>query len=267
MRQVVRALLIGGGVVALILVIGYFSQMTWAIATWPWPDSRLSYIFVASIQAAIGTAMIWIGASGEFGALAAGALNLVVMMGGASAFLLIHSMQPNQAHVLAYAIGCGVFAVANLLLFLWMHRVPQPNLQPIPRVVRLSFAVFTIILVLVGVALIRKAPNIMPWVLKPETSVIVGLIFFGDAFYFLYAVLRPYWVYARAQLWSFLAYDLVLIAPLLAHFAVVKPELLPSLVVYIAVLIMSSAVASYYLFVNKTTRVWLSAKLLDGRLS
>jgi len=259
MRQAVRALLIGGGLVAFVLTIGYFSQMPWAIATWPWPDSRLSYIFVASIQAAIGAAMIWIGASGEFGALAAGALNLVVMMGGASAFLFEYSMQPGQAHVLVYAIGCGIFAVTNLLLFVWMHRAPQPQLQRIPRLVRIAFAVFTLILVLVGVALIRKAPNIMPWVLKPETSVMVGLIFFGDAFYFLYALLRPYWVYARAQLWSFLVYDLVLIMPFLAHFAVVKPELLPSLLIYTAVLIGSGAMASYYLFVNKATRVWWPA--------
>ena len=66
-------------------------------------------------------------------------------------------------------------------------------------------------------------------------------------------------MYARAQLWSFLVYDLVLIMPFLAHFAVVKPELLPSLLIYTAVLIGSGAMASYYLFVNKATRVWWPA--------
>lgn len=57
--------------------------------------------------------------------------------------------------------------------------------------------------------------------------------------------------YACAQLWSFLAYDLVLIGPFLGHFANVKPEQRMSLILYTTVLIYSGAVAVYYLLIDR----------------
>ncbi len=255
MVQLARGLLIGGGVAILILATGYFFQLPWAIGAWPWPVGRLSYIFIASIQAAIAAAMIWIGVSKEFGALAAGALNLLVMMAGISAFLWLEAQRSGQGRLLPYAIICGAFAVANLGLLLWAHRLPIRAMQPLPRLVRWSFGAFTVLLVLIGLALILQRANIMPWPLQREASVIFGWIFFGDAFYFLYALLRPRWEYARAQLWSFLAYDLVLIVPFVAHLSTVPPELLPNLIVYIAVLLYSGLLAGYYLFADRTGRV------------
>jgi hypothetical protein len=153
-------------------------------------------------------------------------------------------------------VGCGLFAVFNLWLFLWSRRLPVAETQPTPRLVSISYAAFAAVLILVGGALVLKTPNVFPWPLKPETSVVFGWIFIGDAFYFLHALLRRTWQSARAQLWSFLAYDLVLIGPFLAHLAVVKPELLTSLLVYMAVLVYSGGLAIYYLFINRATRAW-----------
>ena len=87
MPRFARILLVLGGIAVLVLAAGYFFQMPWAIGTWPWPDGRLSHIFVASIQAAIAAAMLWIGLSGDWGSLAAGALNLFVILIGMSGFL------------------------------------------------------------------------------------------------------------------------------------------------------------------------------------
>jgi len=251
-----RILLVAAGVANLVLAVGYSFQMPWTVNTWPWPDGRLSYLFVGSILAAIGAATLWIGVSGEWEPLAAGALNLIVMMGGLAAFFFLLAGRADQPRLLAYAVGVGLFALFNLGLFLRAHRLPARNPIPTPRLVSVSYGLFAAILVLIGVALILKTPNIMPWPLKPETSVVFGWIFLGDAFYFLYGLLRPSWQYARAQLWSFLAYDLVLIGPFLAHLSNVRPELLINLLVYLVVLVYSGGLAIYYLFVNEKTRAW-----------
>ena len=53
MQRATRSILIIGGLLMLILAAGYFFQQPWAIRTWLWPDSPLSYTFIAAMQAAI----------------------------------------------------------------------------------------------------------------------------------------------------------------------------------------------------------------------
>ena len=74
-------------------------------------------------------------------------------------------------------------------------------------------------------------------------------------FWGMAGVFRPKWTNATGQLLAFLAYDLVLIAPFLKHFATVNPAHRPSLVVYTAVLIYSGVLAAYYLFVHTSIRL------------
>lgn len=84
---------------------------------------------------------------------------------------------------------------------------------------------------------------------------IFGCIFLGDAFYFLYGLLKPRWHNALGQLLSFLAYDLVLIGPFVLLFRTVKPEHMPSLIVYTVVLVYSGGISIYFLFISKQTRI------------
>jgi hypothetical protein len=127
--------------------------------------------------------------------------------------------------------------------------------RPTPRLVLLSFGIFAVSLVLVAGALLFKQP-VFPWTLTPESSIVFGCIFLGDAFYFIHALLHPRWHNAAGQLLSFLAYDLMLIFPFLRLFATVKPEFRLSLTVYVLVLVYSGVLALYYLFINKGTRIW-----------
>lgn len=256
MKTIPRIFLISGGVAVAIVAAAFFIQLPWAVNTWLWPDSRLSYIFIASILAAIAAAMMWIGLSGDTGSLPAGALNIFVMQAGMAGFLFLYSQQTGQPRLLVFAVGTGIFALVALGLFLATFRQPAPAAKRMPRVVRISFGIFVVLLLLAGGALVLKTGGIMPWPLKPESSVMFGWIFLGDAFYFLYAILRPYWTFARAQLWSFLVYDLMLIVPFLDHLKRVSQEWLPSLVFYLLVLVFSGSLAAYYLFVNKPTRIW-----------
>jgi hypothetical protein len=58
--------------VVLVATGGFYFQMPWATSLWPWPDGRLSYIFIASILAAIVVPVVWITLVGEWGAAAGG---------------------------------------------------------------------------------------------------------------------------------------------------------------------------------------------------
>ncbi len=82
-------------------------------------------------------------------------------------------------------------------------------------------------------------------------SVIYGWVFLGASAYFLYGVLRPSWQSAQGQLLGFLAYDLVLIQPFVAHLGNIKPEHRLSLIVYLAVIIYSGLLALYFLILAR----------------
>ncbi len=254
-----RYVVIVGSSLMLVLAAGYVLRQPWATATWPWPQGRLAHIFVGSILAAMAAASLWIALSAEWGATAAGAFNLVVMQSGMAAYLLRLYGRLDRERLLVSAIVCAGFALFNVGLFLWSRRYPIRDPRPAPRPVRISFLVFTLVLLGAGTALVLGVDNVMPWPLRPESGVMFGWIFIGDACYFLYALLRPRWHNATAQLWSFLVYDLVLLPPLLAHFREVRPEHRTSLVIYVAVLLYSGALAVYYLFLNPATRHTLPA--------
>jgi len=249
-----RPLALAAGALTLALGLGFAFQLPLATATWPWPDGRLSYLFVGSILAAVSAAMLWVGWTGAWGALPAGSLNVLVislLAGGYFFYLLVNG----RAELLTFVVVSLLAALASAAAFFWSRRLSLPDLRPTPRLVLISFWVFTAALVLTGGALLLRLP-VFPWAVNPDSSVIFGSIFLGDAFYFIYGLWKPRWSNAAGQLLSFLAYDLVLIVPFLQLFGAVKPELLLNLTVYVAVLVYSGAVAIYFLFIHRPTRIW-----------
>jgi hypothetical protein len=252
MKQIRIAVFVGGWVI-LALAIGFIFQLPFATGIWPWPDGRLSYLFIGSILAAISAAALWIGGSGELGALPAGSLNIFVIGVTTLVYFLYLALQQDRPEMLPYGIASLFIAIAGGSSFLWSRRIPLRDSRPTPRLVRVSFGIFIVSLVLAGCALIFRLP-IFPWALNPDSSVIFGCIFIGDAFYFLYGLLYPRWHNALGQLLSFLAYDLVLIVPFLLLFKTVQPGYLLNLVLYVAVLLYSGAISIYFLFVDPRTR-------------
>jgi hypothetical protein len=264
MERVLRAVLLIVGGLYTLLAVGLFFQMPWATALWPWPDSRLSYIFLASIAAAIAAPNIWIGLTGELSVIMGGAINLVIAFGGmAFAFFQFAGASDNPA-LIPYAIGAGVGALMIAGIALVTYRTPARDQRPMPTLVRLSFGAFAVILILVSIALISRAPVVFPWPLRPESSVMYGWIFLGASAYFIYGALRPSWRNTCGQLLGFLAYDLILIGPYVAHFATVRPEHLNSLILYVIVLVYSGALAVYYLFIHPATRLWPPAPVAQS---
>jgi hypothetical protein len=49
----IRYVTVFGGLVILAIAIGFILQLPVVTSIWPWPDGRLSYLFIGSILAAV----------------------------------------------------------------------------------------------------------------------------------------------------------------------------------------------------------------------
>ncbi|HEY6295841.1 MAG TPA: hypothetical protein VIX15_09260 [Streptosporangiaceae bacterium] len=250
----VRAALTPAALVLFVLVSGFLTQARWATGLWPWPAKPLSYIFIASILAAIAVPILWIALTGEAAAIRAGALDLTVMYGGMFVYVLTLTGHPHEPRLWPYALAFGLAAAGSAGAFVFARQIPWADPRPMPQPVRVSFGAFAVILIGAGGALVLHA-SIFPWRLGQETSVMFGLTFLGAATYFIYGVLDPHWGNAVGQLAGFLAYDLVLLAPFLQRFSTARGGSLVSLTIYVAFLVYSGALASYYLFASQATRI------------
>ncbi len=251
--KAVRFVFVLGGLAVLAVGLGFAFQVPAVTSLWPWPDGRLSYLFVGSILAAVSAAVIWIGLSGELSALAGGTLNVFVISTGTSLYLLRLGLLEGRTDVIPHGVAGLVMAIISAAAFFLSLRLPARDSIPTPGLVKVSFGLFMTALILASAGLLIRAP-VFPWALNPDSSVLFGCFFLGNACYFLYGLLRPVWRNARGQLLSFLAYDLVLIVPFFLLFGTVKPQFLLSLVVYVLVLLLSGGIAVYFLFLHRETR-------------
>ena len=257
MKSLYRTTFVILGSVSFILTLGLYLPMPLVTSILPQTGAFPLHTFLASITASIGASLLWIGFSGELGAAAAGAIDLAVFYGGLTIFQLL-SAQGGSQRLLAGVLLCLAATIVSLGFFLRFRRSPIEDSRPMPMPVRVSFGVFFVVLVLVGSALLLRLPNVFAWTLNPLSSALLGCFFLGSSCYFLYGLLFPRWHTACGQLWSFLAYDLVLIVPYLFHFATVRPAQLPSLIVNTVILVSSAALALYYLLIKQETRLRLT---------
>lgn len=149
--------------------------------------------------------------------------------------------------------------VSNVVIYFVSRKIPVCDMRPLPAAVRYSFYAFILAIITVGIGLVLKMPNIMPWQISDEGSVVYGWLFLGASVYFVYATVKPRWENAAGPLLGFLAYDIVLILPFIRHFSDVRPEHLRSLIVYTSVVSSSGLLAIYYLFINRQTRLFEGA--------
>jgi len=243
------------GLVLLAATFGFFFQAAWATPLWPWPDGRLSYVFIASIAAAVMLPLLWLAFVSDWHAAVGGGLNLAVSFAGMTATLAVLLLS-GQRQLLIYLVAFALITLFYLAGSLWAFMLPLRDTRPMPRLIRWSFGFFTVVLVITALALLFKAPAVFPWPLKPESSVMFGWVFLGAAVYFAYGAFQRRWHEARGQLLGFLAYDLVLIGLFLALFPSVAPGHLLSLIIYVLVIVYSGGLAVYYLFIDPRTRGW-----------
>lgn len=244
--------------ILLLFAAGLFVRAGWAVQTWPWPAGPLTFMFLSSIAAAIAVPFLWVGVSEEWGAMSGSAIFPFVTSMGSAVFL--YRQYASGATTSRLWVAAALAALFSLVVMIWSrrHAIRDGRIQP--PLVRVSFAVFALVLILAGGALVMGRPNVMPWPMNLEGQVIAGWIFLGASTSYLYGLLNPAWNNARGPLLGFLVYDLMLLPPLLGHFAKVKPEHRTSLIVYVAVLVYSGTLALYQLFLAKPTRSWTVQK-------
>ena len=251
-----RVAFVPASVLTLILSGGFFADLPWATTLWPWSASPLSYVFIASILAAIAIPLLWIAVAGELAAVRAGALDLIVMYGGMFVYTLTRLGGPGQPRLWPYVAVFGFACASSAAALVATRGIAWGDVRPMPAPVRISFAVFVAILVPVALVLLVHA-DIFPWRLGPETSAMFGFAYLGAAVYFTCGVLAPRWANAAGQLAGFLVYDLILLAPFFDHFKAVHGGRLTSLVIYVALLLYSGGLGTYYLFLAPETRMRL----------
>lgn len=246
MHAAVRTILIGSALAQASLAAGFFFQMPFATALWPFSGTTpLSFILLASILAASAASLLWVGATGHGAALAGIGLDALTI----ALPLTVLTARHADASALAWMPATG--AAVGLLALVWALRQPLDRSVAMPRGVWWSFLLFVAALLLVSTQLLRGVPDVIPWKITPELSVLVGWMFLGASAYFLYGLLRPCWANAGGQLAGFLAYDLVLIVPFLERLPTVAPEHRTGLIVYLAVVIYSGVLAVYTLFIQR----------------
>jgi hypothetical protein len=77
-----RFVFVAVGIPQLILAVGFFFQLSWALPLWPVPETPLSYAFIATILGGGAAPLIWIGISEKFEALSGYGLSFVILYAG-----------------------------------------------------------------------------------------------------------------------------------------------------------------------------------------
>jgi hypothetical protein len=248
-------LLVGG--VQILAAAAFFVRFPAAINLWPFPGTTpLTYIFVSSIFAAAGAATLWAAGSDNYGALAGIGLDYLCILVPVALLSLRLGAASGSLSMTAYGIACVLGAAFGLALLLWSVRIPLDETLAMPGGVRWAFVFFIVALLIVATRLVLKVPNAIPWMITPELSVVIGCMFYGAAAYFAYGLFRPSWANAAGQMIGFLAYDVVLIVPFLTRLPNVPPQHRVGLTIYTGVVLLSSLIAIFYLFVQPTTRAW-----------
>src|ERR1700691_1530498 len=101
----------------------FLAQVRWATDLWPWPAKTLSYIFIASILAAIAVPLLWIALTGEAAAVRAGALDLTVMYGGMFVYVLTLIGNPHEPRLWPYAVAFGLATAGSAGAFLFARSI------------------------------------------------------------------------------------------------------------------------------------------------
>jgi hypothetical protein len=260
----VRSLLLVLAVVEIAAALLLALQVPWVVALPPFAGrSAMSNTFLASFLMASAAATVWCLAVHSSRGFAGIGLDTLVIFGGIALVLLIGDAGAGGTTTPMLGLVAILVSVASGWLLRWALRHPWTDPRPTPPLVVGSFALFVVALLIVGVLLVMRVPNVLPWRITPELSLLYGAMFLGASSYYAYGLLDRRWENAGGQLAAFLAYDLVLIVPftrqLLAPdtsvYDVGDGSVPVNLVLYIGVIVYSGVLAIHYLFLSSATRL------------
>lgn len=234
-------------IVQLVLGWGFYVRAGWATALWPWVDGPLNYRFVGAMLLSQGATMAWTAWRMELRAALGGLVGFALTTLGLAVYTGWLAVATPTSPLIGWSLVNVLLFAGTVRLALIARGQARGEHRWVPAIVRGSFLVFAIALAAAAVALLARAPVVFPWPLRPEGSVIYGLLFVASAVYFLDGWLRPGSDNAVGQLLGFLVYDLALLPPWLAHFPSTTAGHRTSMVIYLAVLGWSALLALVYL--------------------
>jgi hypothetical protein len=251
MRFAIRLLLVALGVATVGIAYALLRNVPEIVAVWPYPQSYgLSNVFIASMLAAIGAPIVWIGLSGDLAAIRSGAINIMAVSGGLGAQAVWKvAAGDSTERLLTFAIAACSLALVSAVLLLLTRKEPWLDPRPTPWLARGAFALFAFVLLIAGGLLVQRI-QIFPWVLTRDNAIAYGIIFLGSAAYFIHAIVEPVWSNARGQLLGFLAYDAVLLVPYARLWPSTAGDQQLGLAIYLGVIALSGVIAIWFLFFN-----------------
>jgi hypothetical protein len=251
MDRYVRAVLWVVAAIQVLMAVAFAFGIQAAVDLWPFPGrTPLTNIFIGSIFAAAAASTAWCLIVRSDRAVAGIAIDYITILVPFAVFSFAQAAGGNAAstlHVTAFGVISAVGALVGLWLLRWSLSHPWQDARPTPRPVLGSFVLFIVALLIVSGLLIAQAPDILPWAITPELSILIGFMFLGASAYFAFGLLDPRWENAGGQLAGFLAYEVVLIVPFVVRLPTIDGHLLPNLVVYTGVLVFSGLLAVFYL--------------------
>lgn len=213
-------------------------------ATWlPWPLDPMSRVFLGAILAATGGAILWIVASGEYAAAAAGALDLIIAYCGIALYLFVLREAPVSGALAILGWLCLISAATVAAIFGWASMLSFRRPAPLRAWLRILFAAFGALFLLAGIGLALLWPNALPWRVDPDVAPILAAAVFGAAAYLLHPVVKPIAQNARCQLISLAIFAAVMAPALAGLLPVLDPSAMTSFLVFAAVLVVGLAAA------------------------
>lgn len=248
MRQGWRRALWSVAALEAALALGMAFEVGVVVEVWPFGGGQLTHLFVGSIFAAAAASKAWCLLRREPRGFVGIALDALVILAPLAVYSFIHALDgaDDAGRAAAFGAFCVAGAVAGAVLLREALRHEWRDPRPSPPLVRWSFGVFVVLLLLVSASLLARR-SVLPWPVTDAQSTAIGLMFLGAAAYFVYGLVQPRSANAGGQLAGFLAYDLVLIGPFLDRLPGVAPEFRTELIVYTAVVVYSACLAVWYL--------------------
>ncbi|HEX5826361.1 MAG TPA: hypothetical protein VFY23_02490 [Candidatus Limnocylindrales bacterium] len=242
-------------VVQALFAAALFWQVPAVLGAWPFPGtSPLSATLLASLLAAAAASTGWAVWADRERALAGIAWDYIANFG----FMLAigaWKVATGDGGLLPFTVASVGGLAFGIGLYRRVRHVPWVDERRMPRIVRVSFGIFVAALAAVGLALIAGIPNLLPWTVTTDLSVVFGAMLLSAGAYFVYGLRHPVMDNAYGQLVGFLAYDLVLLVPLATRLPGVDPAFALGLALYLAVILYSAVLATWFLFVNPASRL------------
>src|SRR5262249_8111061 len=182
-----------------VLAGGFLLKANWGTGLLPfsYASRGASFAFAASILAAAAAPTLWCAITTDFRALVGRAVVALLLPPPIAIYILL-ILGRKSLHM--FALAAIATALIALVIAIRYWRYPLRDPRPTPLVVRLSFAIFVLVLAIPGARMAAGNTRVLPWDAPAEVTVIYGWAFIGASVYFVYGLIFPKWSNAIGQL-------------------------------------------------------------------